>query len=308
MILLERGNRILGETVSCQFNRDPEEKVETYDVKLCDFDDVAYRVLMEPEDKNILSISMAMPCYSSIAEMGCKASFEKAYGSMVSWPAADKYDVTIKVKLDELKDQKTKDDLVTRIATLKASTLSGVFDHFFSSVLTGATLPNFTFNLRSDTAIYLFPKAGDRCTVIFGVDFKEKVDRAIAKVFMQEFCDARRQGGLGAAPGVTFGINPPAEMAHFKITEPTGNLGFVTFAVLKSHLEKDKKERVTAVMSTFRNYLQYHIKCSKAHFHSRMRARVASLLQILNRAKAEPPGNAEKNAKTMRGTTFVRKV
>jgi len=44
MILLERGNRILGETVSSKLFLDPEEKVEPMDVKLCDFDDASYRV------------------------------------------------------------------------------------------------------------------------------------------------------------------------------------------------------------------------------------------------------------------------
>ena len=39
----------------------------------------------------------------------------------------------------------------------------------------------------------------------------------------------------------------------------------------------------------FRDYLHYHIKCSKAYLHSRMRARVAAFLQVLNRAKQEKP-------------------
>jgi len=39
----------------------------------------------------------------------------------------------------------------------------------------------------------------------------------------------------------------------------------------------------------FRDYLHYHIKCSKAYLHSRMRARVAAFLRVLNRAKQEKP-------------------
>lgn len=46
----------------------------------------------------------------------------------------------------------------------------------------------------------------------------------------------------------------------------------------------------------------YHIKCSKAYMHDRMRKRVDSLLQVLNRAKAEPLEPKEK--KTMTGKTF----
>lgn len=37
----------------------------------------------------------------------------------------------------------------------------------------------------------------------------------------------------------------------------------------------------------FRDYLHYHIKCSKAYMHSRMRHRVAEFQKVLNRAKPE---------------------
>jgi len=64
MILLERGNRILGETISSKFFLDADEKVDPMDVKLCDFDDVAYRVQIEAESKNIMTVSMNCPCYN----------------------------------------------------------------------------------------------------------------------------------------------------------------------------------------------------------------------------------------------------
>jgi actin related protein 2/3 complex subunit 2 len=51
----------------------------------------------------------------------------------------------------------------------------------------------------------------------------------------------------------------------------------------------------------FRDYLHYHIKCSKAYMHSRMRYRVAEFLKILNRAKPEV---AHAERKTASGRTF----
>jgi len=307
MILLEKGNRILGETVSSKLNHDPEEKLEPMDVKLCDFDDVSYRVQIEAESKNILQVSMNMPCYAKIADKGAKESFEKAYGALVSPAASAGYDLTLKINLDELKDQKVKDDLVTKLSMFKLYTLGGVFDSHFTNLLKGgAPTDPFRFSLRQDTEVFFFPKA-DRCTVIFSIDFKDRTDKVIARAFMQEFVDAKR--ALGAAPPVQFAVNPPAELAHFKISEPQKNLGFVVFPVLKAHVDKDKKEKVVTVLTTFRNYLQYHIKCSKSHFHARMRARVASLLQVLNRAKQEQPASAaQAAARTMSGKTFTRKV
>jgi hypothetical protein len=43
----------------------------------------------------------------------------------------------------------------------------------------------------------------------------------------------------------------------------------------------------------FRDYFHFHIKASKAYLHSRMRARVDSLMKVLNRAKPEVPTEAK---------------
>jgi len=308
MILLERGNRILGETVSAKINFEhtEEEKMEPIDVKLCDFDDVSYRVLIEPEARNILKVAMAMPWYKEIANLGGKEAFEKAYGNLVTDPL-NGFDLTVKVNLDELKEQKVKDELVERLACIKANVLAGVFDHFFSALLAGKPVAEpFRFKLHLDTEIFLFPKA-DRVIVVFGLDFKERVDKAIAKIFMMEFVEAKR--ALGAAPPCQWSVNPPNELAHYKITDPTGNLGFISFAVQKSNVDTNKKDRVISVLQVFRNYLQYHIKCSKAYFHARMRARVVTLLAVLNRAKCSEEEKLNKSEKkTAGGKTFTRQT
>jgi len=304
MILLERGNRILGETVSAKINHDAEEKVEPIDVRLCDFDDVQYRVVIDPEKRNILQVSMNLPCYSAIEKLGAKDAFTTIYGPLVT-TALPSFDVTVAVDLDTLKEQKAKDEMVERLSCLKANTLGGFFDFYCTHLLKGTNAgAPFKFDLRFDTTIYVFPKA-DRVVIIFSIDFKDKVDRAIAKIFMQEFVEAKRT--LGAAPPVAFGVNPPSDLATFSITQPTGNLGFVSFALLKSHVDNNKKQRVVDVLASFRNYLQYHIKCSKSHFHARMRARVVALLAVLNRAKVDADERVQPTSKTtMGGKTFIR--
>jgi len=305
MILLERGNRILGETVQAKFFLDPEEKVEPMDVKLCDFDDVHYRVLIEAEAKNIMNISMYLPCYKDIEPVGGKEAFEKKYGNLVV-QATSPYDVALKINLDELKDAKNKEALVTSISQMKHTVLGGVFNYFFDQLNAGKKPSHFSFKLRADTTVYFVP-GGDRVTILFTVDFKEKVDRAVARVFMQEFAEARAKSReLGATPPVAFGVQPPLELTPFGVTQPIpGILGFVSFSVMKTCVDKpDKQQKVASVLQGFRNFMQYHIKCSKAHFHSRMRARAASLLGVLNRAKHEVAGT---QARTISGKTFVRK-
>jgi len=304
MILLEIGNRILAETVSAQIIlEEKEEKREPIDVRLCDFDDVSYRVVIEKDNRSVMRVSMAMPCYSAIKDNGAAEAAQKHYGSLLT-DAEGGYDVTLNVNLDNLGMKP--EEMINKLQLLKSNVLGGVFDFYFSNLLKGGK-PGapFSFNLRSDTTVYFVP-AADRVTIIYGLDFKERVDKAVAKVFMQEFQDARRT--LGAAPPVAWGVNPPSELKEFGITQPTGNLGFITFTVFKAHVEKEKKEKVVAVMQSFRTYMQYHIKCSKSYFHSRMRLRVRELLAVLNRAKADPIGDNSANKKTITGKTFTRAI
>jgi len=302
MILLEPGNRILGETVQAQLIREqPEEKRDAIDVRLCDFDDVMYRVVIEKENRSVMRVSFSAPWWTAIKNNGGEDALNKHYKDLVSDPESG-YDVTLSVNLDEVKGKP--EDMVTRLANLKANLLGGVFDNYLSAVLKNEKKGSFRFKLRSDTEIFFLP-GNERCTIVFALDFKEKVDRAVAKVFLQEFVDAKRT--LGAAPPVAYNANPPLELKEFGINEPIpGLLGYCTFPILKSHVDKDKKDKAVGVLQSFRTYLQYHIKCSKSFFHSRMRLRVRELLLLLNRAKQEPLVEAQK--KTITGRTFTRAI
>jgi hypothetical protein len=70
------------------------------------------------------------------------------------------------------------------------------------------------------------------------------------------------------------------------------------------HMNERNANRTISSIQTFRNYLHYHLKCSKAYMHARMRKRVESLLQVLNRAR--PPPFEPKAKKTIAGKTFTR--
>lgn len=80
-----------------------------------------------------------------------------------------------------------------------------------------------------------------------------------------------------------------------------------TFVLTSAVLNPRHYANPTQALSTisriqlFRDYLHYHIKCSKAYMHSRMRYRVAEFLKVLNRAKPEV-ANAER--RTVSGRTF----
>jgi len=302
MILLEPGNRILGETVAAQLVKDEnEEKKSNLDIKLCDFDDVAYRILVENGDN--IKVSMSLPCYSVIKDFGAKAALEKAFGSLLAEQALDNFDVTVQMSASNL--GKPVDEVVKTIQMMKPIAVGGVFDYFFSELQAGRKPAPFRFKLRQDTEIFLVPSA-DRVAIIYELSFQDRVDRAIARIMLQEFVDARRT--LGAAPPVQYNMNPPMELKDsFGLVDPSQGLGYIGFSVMKSHLDGGRKDKVVAVLQNFRSYMQYHIKCSKSFFHSRMRARVNSMLTLLNRCKADRLPTADAVKKTISGKTFTRK-
>lgn len=304
MILLEPGNRILEDCVRSAIipEKDPNSGKDKpripIDVRLCDFDDVSYHITLDKDKIDVLQVSINIPMYQHTDALGGKAALDKYYGEFKG-PAESGFDITLHVKFADIKDPEA---TIRSLSLLKSRITGGVFEHFFDNLNADKKQEPFKFDLRSDTTVYMCP-GDDRVTIVFSVDFKEKVDKVIAKVMLKEFVNTRKS--IGRAPPVAWDENPPRELAAFKITENKGScLGFMSFAILKDHLKTgEKKDVVIAVLQTFRTYLQYHIKMAKSHFHSKMRKRVAELIKVLNRAKV-PPVNKDK--KLASGKTFKR--
>lgn len=317
MILLESQNRILAQTIEGQLKPEVDEdeaktfKREPIDVRLCDFDDVAYRVIISAEDRSTMQVNMSMPFYNDIKDNGGEAAFDAAYGSIKCDPA-DQFDVAVNVKFDDVEKGK-EDELISSISKMKSIVIGGVFKHFYNLLKDGkaADAQPFKFDIRADTTIYFVPSK-DRITTIFSIDFKDKVDKVLAKVFMNEFKDARKT--IKYAPAINFyQTDAPKELSAFSITQTAQEaniLGWLSFAVLDSHVKTEKSiDQICEVLQSFRNYVLYHIKCAKSYFHSRMRAQCREQLKVLNRAKQKAflaEGQA-KAKKTASGKTFKGK-
>ena len=115
----------------------------------------------------------------------------------------------------------------------------------------------------------------------------------------QEFVDARRLPQIQNAPQVLFtNRDPPLEIRGLPGLRDSDDIGYVTFVLFPRHFTHPNIAAQTiSHIQLFRDYLHYHIKCSKAYMHSRMRFRVAEFQKVLNRAKMEKP-EAEKKTVT----------
>ena len=150
--------------------------------------------------------------------------------------------------------------------------------------------------LAEEEAIYIAPQA-DRVTVIFSTVFKEEVDHIFGEVFLREFVDARKRPALQNAPQVLFSNRDPPleirgmpEISKARNNHAKGGIGYITFGIVpfsesllivvlfpRHFNTPDRAFDTISQIQLFRDYFHYHIKCSKAYMHSRMRQRYTRL-------------------------------
>jgi len=224
---------------------------------------------------------------------------KKNYGELLMAPEQG-HDVTLRVNLAQPPQDKAK--FARNISLMKRNALAAPFYKTFSDIEAKKPGGLCEIRYRDEEAIFIKPES-DRCIVIFDIQFKDSDDIVLAKVFLQEYQDARRT--MSNAPSVTYSQKePPLELKGVRNLKVGENQGFVSFVLFQPHISTSRREKTIDNIQTFRNYLHYHIKCSKAYLHTRMRNRVRTFLQVLNRAKSEPP--QEKEKKTITGRTFKR--
>jgi len=68
---------------------------------LCDFDDVAYKVEIDKAALNLLKVSMSMPFYGQIKNLGADDALQAGYKDLLG-PTENGYDVTLHIDLDKL--------------------------------------------------------------------------------------------------------------------------------------------------------------------------------------------------------------
>jgi actin related protein 2/3 complex, subunit 2 len=301
MLLLDYHNKIIEDTILERFNNPPgpDAKWESIETVLADFDGVTFHMFTDANQKNLLNISVSIKCWAELKKYGVDQVMQQQYGANIVNTESN-YDFTVQIDLAKPPQDKAK--FAHNIALIKRHALAAPFYKLFNDIEAkkGAG-PVTELRYRDEEAFFLKPES-DRLIVIFSIQFKDADDVVFAKVFLQEFQDARRT--MSNAPSVTYSQKePPLELQGVKNLRVGDNNGYVSFVLFAPHITGNKKEKTIDNIQTFRNYLHYHIKCSKAYLHTRMRNRVRSFLQVLNRAKSEPESTQKR---TITGRTFRR--
>ncbi|TEB33167.1 arp2/3 complex 34 kDa subunit [Coprinellus micaceus] len=301
MILLEPHNVIIQNTLSEKL-----VKPSSLDVAFVDYDGVRFR-LSTPEKKTQLLLSMSIRCWDELVKYGALDILGREYGAMLLPQAEPEYNVSMLIDLEQApQEPDAREAFVTSISLFKRHAYAAPFERAFQTQkeleASGAQGELMQVHYRDEEAIYV-QAAPDRVTVIFSTIFQEETDGIFGKVFLQEFVDARRQPSVQNAPQVLYSTRePPLEIRHVPGLRNSEDTGYVTFVLFPRHFAPGVASSTISHIQLFRDYLHYHIKCSKAYMHSRMRHRVTEFQKVLNRAKTEV---ATGERRTVTGRTMV---
>jgi len=311
MIFLEPNNEIIKGTILKRFEKpDPEKKKRDHcDVKGGEFDGCTFRIHATGDKKEVLLISMFVNCGDVVKKFGMVDTLKSIYGDIVEETPQPEYTVTLKINCDEL-DEKKKELYIRELPNLKRYVMMAPFVYCFDKFLKNEKFDPIRIPYRDEENIYLMAYEKS-LVVIYSIKFKDADDVILARWFLQEFKDARRDRMLSNAPPVAFsqGVKP-LELSKIESTEPDSpeqlkEYGFITLSLFDRHVDKENRIETIDKLLSFRSYIHYHIKCSKAYMHIRMRAQVAKLLQALEAAKDY--SGKQKVMKTFSGRTFSQK-
>jgi len=278
--------------------------VKPVDVTVADFDGCLYHISNGEggDSPSVIFVSISLQYYHELQQHGVDEYLKGLYGDRLVAPESG-YNATIQIDLPSLGADAEK--VIEEASKLKRHCFAAVFDKYFAlqqSGGDGADGHPAIISYRPQESMYISAHH-DRVTVVFSTVFTDDDDVVIGKVFLQEFKEGRK--GNQSAPHVLFSHkDPPRELGGVQNAVTGDNVGYITFVLFPRHVDSKHASHTVDLIHQFRDYLHYHLKCSKAYLHTRMRARTASLLQVLNRAKPE----AEvKQRKTISGRSFMRK-
>merc|ERR1719513_382437 len=166
------------------------------------------------------------------------------------------FDFTITTDLSEV-DEKAWDETLTQLASVKRNTFACACEKMFNDSLDGKDSEAAEISITKKDKLYIF---GKKDRVIFCYALNIQSDTIITDLFLNEMVDIRKKPDMSACPTVNLAKKAPEE------------------------------NKAIDLMCEFRTHLSYHIKCSKAHIHCRMRSKTEGWKKVMARANIETSG------------------
>ena len=212
--------------------------------------------------------------------------FKKAYEKKpkkLSEEESEKFDEERKQIRAEL--DKFAKDTAEKLSNFRVKIYSYVLEKMLLSVKDKKTPKPITFHLNEKNVVHVTPLS-DNVQLVYGIDFMQKTDQSLAKVFLQELKEAKNHV-KNAVPVNVYVETDEVPKNIIEIDHPKKySNGLVVFNLFVNKFEVIKK--FLNYFVTFREYIQFHIHSIKTFLHIRMNRKGKELMGKLDGCRIIP--------------------
>lgn len=267
-----------------------------FSMTIPDYDGFIYLLNYENQ---ILSFSLIYDSLNSIGEAGGFAAIEQHLQGFQNHRTDRSITFEINKTLlptDPARQKAAIEEISLKFSQFRNVLVGGVFSAPLASTLSNTPSQPRQIDIRKNEKIWIVP-GDNRVSFVFQVVFEDFNDASLAKIFLQEIQDSKKQ--ISNSPVISFGTNPPENIASFR---PKTDGMFLSITILKDQIKNPVEQG--RWLGSLKQYLSYHIHSCKINLHMRMRKRSDALLNVLK--QAVPEKLQEKTFKRVRATKGIK--
>lgn len=315
MACFERASPALKDILLKQYRA---EKPMEIDHHLYEFGSVEYHIQSSASDPYHTYLSISTPLLSQGALLSHGLShytieMVKGVSSDVMEivePAKEGYQLTLSINFDKIPRGKDSVKTITEISSVQAIILSSQLKEMLSNVNSQVTFQGMykpiklVYHPREPFFVIRQPQ---KIIAVFPMRFKENSDVIIATAFFQELMDVGSSQEWAKVPPCSWSPIPPPELRGEPFEDLSTNGGFVSFDISSRHVEGKRLDKTVWGLLNFYAYVKYHVKCTRGFIQRRMRKRLESLVEVLQKASSEEKEQFEKR-QDGGGFKYIRKL
>jgi actin related protein 2/3 complex subunit 2 len=137
------------------------------------------------------------------------------------------------------------------------------------------------------TEKYWVKKGENSVILFFSINFSDATDIALAKIMCGELKDTKKISSQAATVGYYQKESQNAELyQQLGVTQKDASCGVISLAITSIQVKKNL-ETAVYFLTTFRQYMEYHIRMVKCLLHNKMRNRIAKFEIVFEKALRE---------------------
>ncbi|KAK3187664.1 hypothetical protein Dsin_027225 [Dipteronia sinensis] len=296
------------------------EKPLEIDHHLHEFGSVEYHIQSSVSDPHLAYLSISMPLLSQgdLQSYGISRYTTEMIKGISSdvveivEPAKAGYQLTLRLHFAKIPRNKDPVKIITDISAVQATILSSQLKEMLQKVNYDDTHQGMhkpiklVYHPREPFYVIRQPQ---KIITVFPMRFKEYSDVIIATAFFQELMDVGISEKWAKAPPCCWSPIPPPELRGESFEDLSTNGGFVTFDIAPRHIKGKRLDKTVWNLLNFYAYVKYHVKCTKGFIQRRMRKRLDSLVEVLQKPNLEEDEYTKKvqvNAGCRRSRKWVK--